>query len=410
MNMMLKPEQVKPFLAHSEGIIREFAANYFAKSFSLDPELLPLVLEATRFQDEDSEVDPDDRDAAKQMLKSARNFVQTPETFAEILARYEQADENKFSYGQMLLQAGPGLLEENLSGLEAYPELEKGVQQSVELYRLPTSDIWQKLMDYSVTHADKYVGEFDFNYGEKMVRELAARSDLPLEKMREMLSAELASNGFYKEIYLTMLAGELRDEAWIPVLISKLASDGDLLCKAASDALAKIGTAAAAEAIYERYCKRQGFFSIFAAPLLGQIKTEKAEDAILKLLFTEEDKDDAAVLVDSLGQLLSVRGIPLIRQYIEEGYSSCSISLEKTLYCNCVLNNVEIEDLAEYGKILRDEREEYRQRSAEYQAKVSKTCQAKAEQAVPQVNPEKIGRNDLCPCGSGKKYKKCCGK
>lgn len=23
---------------------------------------------------------------------------------------------------------------------------------------------------------------------------------------------------------------------------------------------------------------------------------------------------------------------------------------------------------------------------------------------------EKIGRNELCPCGSGKKYKKCCGK
>jgi len=23
---------------------------------------------------------------------------------------------------------------------------------------------------------------------------------------------------------------------------------------------------------------------------------------------------------------------------------------------------------------------------------------------------KKIGRNDLCPCGSGKKYKKCCGR
>jgi preprotein translocase subunit SecA len=23
---------------------------------------------------------------------------------------------------------------------------------------------------------------------------------------------------------------------------------------------------------------------------------------------------------------------------------------------------------------------------------------------------DKIGRNELCPCGSGKKYKKCCGK
>ena len=25
-------------------------------------------------------------------------------------------------------------------------------------------------------------------------------------------------------------------------------------------------------------------------------------------------------------------------------------------------------------------------------------------------NLEKVGRNDACPCGSGKKYKKCCGK
>ena len=26
------------------------------------------------------------------------------------------------------------------------------------------------------------------------------------------------------------------------------------------------------------------------------------------------------------------------------------------------------------------------------------------------VRREKVGRNDPCPCGSGKKYKKCCGK
>jgi hypothetical protein len=28
----------------------------------------------------------------------------------------------------------------------------------------------------------------------------------------------------------------------------------------------------------------------------------------------------------------------------------------------------------------------------------------------PHVAPVKTGRNDPCPCGSGKKYKKCCGK
>ena len=29
---------------------------------------------------------------------------------------------------------------------------------------------------------------------------------------------------------------------------------------------------------------------------------------------------------------------------------------------------------------------------------------------TPKVREYKIGRNDKCPCGSGKKYKNCCGK
>ena len=29
--------------------------------------------------------------------------------------------------------------------------------------------------------------------------------------------------------------------------------------------------------------------------------------------------------------------------------------------------------------------------------------------AAAGLRQEKIGRNDPCPCGSGKKYKKCCG-
>ena len=32
-----------------------------------------------------------------------------------------------------------------------------------------------------------------------------------------------------------------------------------------------------------------------------------------------------------------------------------------------------------------------------------------ADGLTPYVRPDKVGRNDPCPCGSGKKYKKCCG-
>ena len=30
--------------------------------------------------------------------------------------------------------------------------------------------------------------------------------------------------------------------------------------------------------------------------------------------------------------------------------------------------------------------------------------------ATPKKATKKVGRNDPCPCGSGKKYKQCCGK
>ena len=29
---------------------------------------------------------------------------------------------------------------------------------------------------------------------------------------------------------------------------------------------------------------------------------------------------------------------------------------------------------------------------------------------TPKKSEKKVGRNDQCPCGSGKKYKQCCGK
>ena len=35
---------------------------------------------------------------------------------------------------------------------------------------------------------------------------------------------------------------------------------------------------------------------------------------------------------------------------------------------------------------------------------------AQAQKAKPARTGPKVGRNDPCPCGSGKKYKQCCGR
>ena len=44
-------------------------------------------------------------------------------------------------------------------------------------------------------------------------------------------------------------------------------------------------------------------------------------------------------------------------------------------------------------------------------AKTAKTKPPSQRKTIKKSEPEvKVGRNDPCPCGSGKKYKKCCGK
>jgi preprotein translocase subunit SecA len=54
--------------------------------------------------------------------------------------------------------------------------------------------------------------------------------------------------------------------------------------------------------------------------------------------------------------------------------------------------------------------EEVEQFGAAKQIKAESGSPQEETKQAPIINSDKIGRNDPCPCGSGKKYKKCCGK
>ena len=52
----------------------------------------------------------------------------------------------------------------------------------------------------------------------------------------------------------------------------------------------------------------------------------------------------------------------------------------------------------------------FREDSSERKGVAKVTGESSAAKAVPQRRVKKVGRNDPCPCGSGKKYKHCCGR
>ncbi|ABW17805.1 SEC-C metal-binding domain-containing protein [Alkaliphilus oremlandii] len=85
-----------------------------------------------------------------------------------------------------------------------------------------------------------------------------------------------------------------------------------------------------------------------------------------------------------------------LEKLAEDSNVELNIDLEK-LYFNMLNANAEwLYTLPQWDAIL----------TVEQRKEIKKSFNA----TKTVVNDEKIGRNDACPCGSGKKYKKCCGK
>ena len=73
----------------------------------------------------------------------------------------------------------------------------------------------------------------------------------------------------------------------------------------------------------------------------------------------------------------------------------------KKIYDHWLKSDPEIMDILE---------SRYRKMKGVGQSLVERHSSKKPHKHTVGVREKKIGRNDPCPCGSGKKYKKCCGK
>ena len=70
------------------------------------------------------------------------------------------------------------------------------------------------------------------------------------------------------------------------------------------------------------------------------------------------------------------------------------------------------EDTVKFLLTVRPAQEVKRQQLAHARQEALRDIGSKGEKKQPIVKKasDKIGRNDPCPCGSGKKYKNCCGR
>lgn len=135
------------------------------------------------------------------------------------------------------------------------------------------------------------------------------------------------------------------------------------------------------------------------------------------LVLEQEDKTTVALLVINLLDLDARASFPIIQQAFAENKVDLSVvqmpEVEEHFEMPVVSPFIDWTQLPEYADELGDD-EEYEdfepfgEPTEDEPPALSEESEPREVQ-TPFVAGEKIGRNEPCPCGSGKKFKKCCG-
>jgi hypothetical protein len=131
-------------------------------------------------------------------------------------------------------------------------------------------------------------------------------------------------------------------------------------------------------------------------------KTEEIKTFLSKLLEDTNDPTFAAFLIDELLSFKDPKFLPQVRKALEDERIDTDVINEHIV--EWLFNLPEKEK--SYFKFMESPLEHFSRENISYLRKISYP-----EKETPAKKTKvKVGRNDPCPCGSGKKYKKCCMK
>lgn len=384
---MLARQKIKPFMCHKDVMVREAASGYFAKSFDRDPQLMPLVLESCgRYGEQENLV----------LLSHGSRFRQTESTLQVVLDRLSRTRNRNalVHYNEILAGADVHLLERMLPRIEETRNILLETSSAIDI-RLrnaacDSETLLHELFAYSGETAHIGLGEFDFSYGIWIVDELARRDDFD-ENVLTWLDDEIYNA--HDELYAIMLAGRVQIDGAVPVLIDHLRTAGEVHQDYAARSLVRIGTEEVITRLRGHYDEEDRYFRIYVAGIMGDIKLAASEEALLEVFPDEEDATVKTFVAQSLCDLVSERGFHLVCQLIdEEGDDRTAVDLRESLHAACTMCGGQLPEH------LRPPRRRNR------------SPVPWARDHLQRTVGRKIGRNEPCPCGSGNKYKRCCGR
>jgi hypothetical protein len=210
-----------------------------------------------------------------------------------------------------------------------------------------------------------------------------------------VLKEQLEEQWFsFNGILTVYMIGLLKLERYIPLLVTLLDRDDDSLLEELSVTLTSFQSDQVVKEVAP-YLKKDNSI-IYAASIIENIKSDFAVQVLREAYTSAKELDHQDILIEALCHQLSEEALPEINEHMKLDYSSGLVDIEQTVYSYFSILGLEHRELAFWRQVALERELDFRQKGHD----------------LPDapVRNEKVGRNDPCLCGSGKKYKKCCGK
>ena len=432
--MRLTAEQVRQGLLHDDLGVRQQCLAYFTDMWSRDESVMTIVTHVIDARGPD----------AFEFFHRIDQLAQSDATIEWVIRSLRQAPE--FFTDRMISDFRPRILtgakgellarhrDDVLSVLPT--DDHESVNRRLQFLGESPATLWERLEATAEQH--KSAAEWrDFPHAEvdDLVTCLAELGSIPIDRMMELLQTEVADDEdsavFWLRSKLVTLAGLIRHEPVLPVLIKMLRVDHDALSEESQTAMIRLGTDDVIRAIEATFLEEEWHWQLYASSVFGHIHSDETFRAATGLLHVDSlDEDIRQNLSHGLACQFSTEGLETVGKYLDTlddwlddpewtGTLSAMQATSKLLQINWPQLDdwqAQIEEAFKSGRasLFRRPQQWPEDNDFDEDDRGKEPFDADDDFIRPAppdtvIHEEpRVGRNDPCPCGSGKKFKKCC--
>ncbi len=467
--MRYPEDKIKEAILHPDFDVRDTAIRYFYSLTSPDHSLMPLAIQA---------IERYGRTRAFSFTHYLNLLPQTEQTIVWVIAELQgdfhgQPEEQHCYYlnlSRLLCHADVRLVArhapEILHASHFDPKEQVAFRERLELFGWNAEKLWQALRQYCEANRDKNnIEEFDLGHALRIVEALARQAHEYQGQIVALLSEQVHDFRHdarkWLQPLMAKLAGEMRLQAAMPVLVGNLGHPFSFLSDQSLFALAKIGSEEVVAAVCDPFPRASRDFRLYASELLGKIHLDLTVQRVLELLAGETDLAIRLNLCEALLEHFSFESVEPARLLIKHHQLTPDLRrLRSSLIATCKVIGTRFPEFdrwheeakrdaqEEWGKMqeiqklafeaggdlgllvqklkaqIAEQHLENKKLAAEVAEKEKLLARIRSPRPIPGLShgrqarvdssssrkPARIGRNDPCPCGSGKKFKNCCLK